>query len=81
MGIVHIYSQQVKVGNLWAAYCLHFAYYNFCCIHQTLGVTPAMEAGISGHIWSVRELLEVAWAWQPVLESPPPTGSVLMWQL
>jgi hypothetical protein len=32
-------------------------YYNFCRIHQTLRVTPAMEAGISNHVWSVEELV------------------------
>jgi hypothetical protein len=31
-------------------------YYNFCRDHQTLRVTPAMEAGISDHVWSVEEL-------------------------
>jgi IS1 family transposase len=36
---------------------LHFAYYNFCKIHQTLRVTPAMEAGLSDHAWSVEELV------------------------
>lgn len=36
---------------------LHFAYYNFCKIHQTLRVTPAMEAGLSDHVWSVDELV------------------------
>lgn len=36
---------------------LHFAYYNFCKIHQTLRVTPAMEAGLSTHVWSVEELI------------------------
>ena len=36
---------------------LHFAYYNFCRIHKTLRVTPAMAAGISDHIWTVGELL------------------------
>ncbi len=36
---------------------LHFAYYNFCKIHQTLRVTPAMEAGISDHVWSLEELI------------------------
>src|ERR1019366_1146362 len=34
-----------KWENLWAAYCLHFAYYYFCRIHQTLRVTPAVERG------------------------------------
>ena len=40
-----------KWDNLWSAYCLHFAYYNFCRTHKTLRVTPAMEAGIVDHIW------------------------------
>jgi IS1 family transposase len=46
-----------KWENLWAAYCLHFAYYNFCRIHRTLRVTPAMEAGIADHVWDIAELL------------------------
>lgn len=40
-----------KWENLWAAYCVHFAYYNFCRIHKTLRVTPAMEAGITYGNW------------------------------
>ena len=46
-----------KWENLWAAICLHFAWYNFCRIHRSLRVTPAMEAGIADHVWEVRELL------------------------
>jgi transposase-like protein/IS1 family transposase len=46
-----------KWENLWAAYCLHFAYYNFCRVHKTLRVTPAMEAGITDHVWELSELL------------------------
>ena len=46
-----------KWENLWAAYCLHFAYYNFCRIHQTLRVTPAMEAGITTRVWTLADLL------------------------
>jgi hypothetical protein len=46
-----------KWENLWAAYCLHFAYYNFCRIHKTLRVTPAMEAGITGTVWTIEDLL------------------------
>jgi IS1 family transposase len=46
-----------KLDNHKAACALHFAYYNFCRIHKTLRVTPAMEAGITDHIWTVRELL------------------------
>jgi len=46
-----------KLRNLKAAVALHFAHYNFCRIHQTLRVTPAMEAEITDHVWSMGELL------------------------
>jgi len=46
-----------KLDNLKAACALHFAYYNFCRIHKSLRVTPAMEAGLTDHIWTLRELL------------------------
>ena len=38
------YAFSKKCDNLWAAYCLHFAYYNFSGTHKTLRITPAMEA-------------------------------------
>jgi transposase-like protein/IS1 family transposase len=46
-----------KWENLWAALCLHFAFYNFCRIHRTIRVTPAMEAGIADRVWELGELL------------------------
>jgi IS1 family transposase len=46
-----------KVENLQHAVALHFMHYNFCRIHQTLRVTPAMEAGIADHIWSIEEIV------------------------
>lgn len=46
-----------KWENLEAAYALHFAYYNFCRIHKTLRVTPAMEQGITDHVWTIAELI------------------------
>jgi transposase-like protein/IS1 family transposase len=46
-----------KWENLRAAIALHFAYYNFCRVHQTLRVTPAMEAGLTDHVWELKELL------------------------
>jgi transposase-like protein/IS1 family transposase len=46
-----------KFSNLKAAYALWFAFYNFVRVHRTLRVTPAMEAGIADHVWTVRELL------------------------
>ncbi len=46
-----------KWENLWAALCLHFAWYNFVRVHRSLRVTPAMEAGIAERIWGIRDLL------------------------
>jgi len=46
-----------KLASLEAALAVHFFHYNFIRIHQTLRVTPAMEAGISRHIWTWDELL------------------------
>jgi IS1 family transposase len=43
-------------NHLWSI-ALHYMYYNFCRIHQTLRVTPAMEAGIADHVWSIEEIV------------------------
>lgn len=48
-----------KIDNLVHAVALHFVHYNFCRIHQTLRVTPAMEAGLTGHVWTLRELVDL----------------------
>ena len=40
-----------------AAVALHFMYYNFARIHQSLRVTPAMEAGLSDHVWEIKEIV------------------------
>src|SRR5215469_1263453 len=45
-----------KVDNHRHMIALYFLYYNFGRIHQTLRVTPAMEAGISDHVWSIEEI-------------------------
>jgi IS1 family transposase len=37
---------------------LYTAYYNFCRIHKTLRVTPAMQAGITDHVWTFEEIVE-----------------------
>ncbi len=49
-----------KWENHWAAVALWFTFYNFCRVHKSLRVTPAMQAGIAEHVWTVRELLEAA---------------------
>ena len=48
-----------KVENHAAAVALYFMYYNFGRVHQTLRVTPAMEAGVSTHVWSVEEIVSL----------------------
>jgi IS1 family transposase len=46
-----------KWENLKAALALHFAHYNFCRIHGSLRITPAMAAGIADHVWEIGELI------------------------
>jgi IS1 family transposase len=46
-----------KFENHCHAVAIYFAYYNFCRVHQTLRVTPAMEAGLTDHIWTLVELV------------------------
>ena len=50
-----------KWENHWAAVALWFtSFYNFCRVHKSLRVTPAMEAGISDHIWECDEIAALA---------------------
>ena len=46
-----------KVENHAHAVALHFMHYNFCRIHKTLRVTPAMAAGVTQHVWSLEEVI------------------------
>jgi hypothetical protein len=48
-----------KIDNLAYAASLHFMYYNFGRIDRTLRVIPAMEAGISDHVWSLEEIAKL----------------------
>lgn len=45
-----------KIENHSCAVALHYMHYNFCRIHKSLRVTPAMEAGVTDHVWSIEEL-------------------------
>lgn len=49
-----------KWENLKAAVALHFAYYNLCRVHASLKVTPAMQAGITNHVWGLDELVGIS---------------------
>jgi len=48
-----------KIDNHVAMIALFHMHYNFVRIHQTLRVTPAMEAGLSYHVWSIREIINL----------------------
>jgi len=60
-----------KLRNLKAAISLHMAFYNFCRVHETLRVTPAMQSGLTDHVWSVDELLRVALGQDKPSPRPP----------
>jgi IS1 family transposase len=47
-----------KVENHAYHVALYYMHYNFCRIHQTLRVTPAMEAGVTDHVWTIEEMLD-----------------------
>jgi IS1 family transposase len=49
-----------NIENHAHAVALYFMHYNFCRVHQTLRVTPAMEAGIETHVWRPEEIAELA---------------------
>ena len=49
-----------KVENHAYAVALHYMFYNFARIHKTLRVTPAMQAGVSDHVWSLEEIAKLA---------------------
>ena len=49
-----------KVENHAHAVALHFMFYNFCRLHKTLRVTPAMEANLTDHVWELEELARLA---------------------
>ena len=46
-----------KLDNLKAAVSLYVAWYNFCRVHMTLRVTPAMEAGVTDRVWTIEEMI------------------------
>ena len=46
-----------KVENHAYAVAIHYMHYNFCRVHKTLRLTPAMEAGLTDHVWTIEEML------------------------
>ena len=49
-----------KIENHGHAVALHFMYYNFARVHKSLNMTPAMAAGIAGHVWTLDEIVQLA---------------------
>lgn len=49
-----------KVENHAHAVAMHYMFYNFGRVHKTLRVTPAMEAGIADHVWTLEEIAKLA---------------------
>jgi IS1 family transposase len=49
-----------KVENLGHSVALHYMWYNFARVHKTLRVTPAMEAGIADHVWTIEEIVRLS---------------------
>ena len=49
-----------KIENHMHAFSLFAMHYNFCKLHKTIRVTPAMEAGLTDHVWEIEELLALA---------------------
>jgi len=46
-----------KLENHVAMIAIFYLHYNFCRVHQTLRITPAMAAGVSDHVWEISELV------------------------
>jgi IS1 family transposase len=55
--LTNAFSKKAE-NHLWAI-ALHYMHYNFCRIHKTLRVTPAMEAGITDHVWGLEEIVNL----------------------
>ena len=59
-----------NVDNHGHAVAVYFRYYNFCRIHKSLRVTPAMEAGLSDQVWSLEELVALLPKRKPTKRGP-----------
>ena len=59
-----------KIENHGHAVALHFMYYNFCRIHQTLEITPAMAAGVTKKLWNVDDIVDLVDAAVPKPNRP-----------
>jgi hypothetical protein len=63
--LTNAFSKEME--NHAHAMALHFMYYNFVRIHQTLRTTPAMAAGVTKRLWEITDVVDVLEAWEKVL--------------
>ncbi len=59
-----------RLEYLSASVALHFMHYNFCWIHKTLRVTPAMEAGVTDRLWEIGDIVDMVEADAPKPNRP-----------
>ena len=64
-----------KLESHQAAIALHITFYNWCRVHETLRVTPAIELGLTDHIWSIGGPLREAQVASPIVPISPPRQS------
>jgi hypothetical protein len=50
-------KRECRAVNHAVMVALHFMQFTYCRIHQTLRVTPAMQAGLADHVWEIEELV------------------------
>jgi hypothetical protein len=55
-----------KLENHALSVAVHYMHYNFCRIHKTLRITPAMAAGVTDHVWSAADIVAMIEATEPV---------------
>ena len=72
--LTNAYSKRLR--NHAAAIALYVVHYNFCRVHETLRITPAMAIGVTTHIWTIGELIQTALATPteptPIAPTTPP---------
>lgn len=62
LGRLRVPAQSRQATRIFSA--LHFLYYNFVRIHQTLKVTPAMAAGVTDRLWEMTNVVKMIEAWE-----------------
>jgi len=64
-----------KIENHALSVALHYMNYNFCRLHKTLRITPAMAAGVTNHAWSIAEVVTMLERWEETQEAKNNTKS------